>query len=572
MPGIDELAWKEYVDFTGGLWERGNDRECAANGLLECMDCFPQQHGGLKAFARFEPVGAPFEQALTSSTRCYGVWDFPNALGARGLAALVFDYPNNTLKLVSLFSTDFNQHIQFPSDQQVRGYKAQLKTIYSRTDVSLLRGAVRAEIYPQAPPPSSLTYMAYFSFPINSVTPGTTNGPGLYRSILSSTNATNFAAGITTVHTAGPSGVWTHQGRLMTLGSDQVTGWEGIFYTNPGDSVFSTARLLKPAGLNPYDLAFLAGFEPSELITMKRNHSLMSIQGSITTPTVRETSYTHLTSVMYPVRSDIGLVIVTREEGAFAWTGQALTHISPQIVGSPMAGPAGRRIRVSEFDASNPAGFTENNGSVDGWSDIDISSDVTDLIGTGQAMGGQLGALGPFIGFAAGYMLDTRTAAWFKQSTCPTARYWAVNEDSRRVFVATSTAVRTDPNVIYWARFDESNWVPMDEYSFTLPLILTPAQMVNVRELEYHLNAVNDTSDVRVEVTFQTNNGGTETLSLGPFSTAKGPSAIRVQVPGHPSAWYKIRTVVRSNRKGDAAPTLERMFCGTQAGTRLPAA
>src|SRR5688572_28593110 len=71
MPGPDSLELVEYSDLSGGLWDRGTDRECPKNGLLEATDCYPQASGGLRAFMTFEPIT---QTGIANDSLILGIW------------------------------------------------------------------------------------------------------------------------------------------------------------------------------------------------------------------------------------------------------------------------------------------------------------------------------------------------------------------------------------------------------------------------------------------------------------------------------------------------------------------
>lgn len=552
MPGPDELEWKEYVDFTGGLWQKNDDRDCAPNGLLECTDCFPDPSGGLKAFAQFLPVSLPFPTAAApANANIVFIWSTTAVAGgtSEGLFILTVEGTTSpfTVRMFSLTAPISEANLQ-------GGSGAAWSQIYSNATVQTMNTSVRAETFQTA----ANGYKNYLNLPI-SLTAGSTHG--IFRFDTSTANLVFAGSG-------QESGVWTHQGRLLTITNDGTGGiLNRIIYTDPGsDAAPSTANFISPLAESGTPLVFLAPYAPSDLLAMKDQLSLASVQGSITSPTVRQLTFLHARNRTLPVRTDIGLVTVVMNEGAYAFDGATWKHISPQISGDGMGGTSWSAI--DGVAGQDQADYSDLRG-------IDIGP-----IAIEGMVSGNLGAYEHFIFFNNGYVMDARTGAWFTQTSAPGARYWNSDYWNRRVYVSTNARFtadaasgRADVPIAFWSRMGESAWTSMDTYSFTLPLIYNPGQKTNVSEIEYHLNTFNATSTLEVELTYLDNDGVHQTISRGPYDLGSaGPQRLRVKVGGGPSDWWKVRTILRSNRSGEEAPSLERMFCGIQASTRYEAA
>lgn len=576
MPATDELTWKEYVDFTGGLWERGNDRECAPNGLLECTDCFPDPAGGLTAFAAFRPILTGWQTqggaAVPTNAYAIGVWSLPVSTLAGGVYTITVEGTTApfTVRIWQMRGDTTSQEV---SEEELDGAHsnsgAGWRQLHIHSGVATIQTAIRWEIFRDAG--AFATPKAWFNFPVTSTGGGTTYGLYYW-------DQSTVAPGFITTGDFPPQGMWTYQNRILTIvgesGNVQPTK---IIYTDPGSTATpSSANYILPVGEVPARINFLSPLNPSDLFFMKEDALFGSIQGALTAPTVRQLGFQHLRSRTWPTRSSLGLVMVIQNEGAYVWDGQSFSHISLAITGDAMGGTPYDFATTLEYTTPTAVG-----------SDLEGAPDFA-APANGQryrqSVSGQLGAFEHWVFFNNGYMLDTRTGAWFKQTSVPGARFWASDETHQRMYVSCRNPFTTQehlpvalygypdaPYTYYWSRMGEGHWTPMHTYSFTLPLIYSPGTQTNVRELEYHVNAFNDLSTLEAEVTFLDNNGTQQTLTIDPVNLVEGPSPVRVKVPGHPAAWYKVRTIMKSNREGVAAPSLERMFCGTQPTTRLKA-
>lgn len=540
MPGLDELKWQEYVDFSGGLWERGNDRDCAPNGLLEATDCYPQPWGGIKAFCEFEPIRMPFATGPTNPAWVIGYWALNDSSSNNHYVMTIENIAGAYTFALHRVGSGGGQIASFVSNGLRAGDPSSFTwtRIYSQAAVSMDTG-IRMEAYRD-----SASYGAWYNF-------------------THSTNHGVWKAGTTAPAFSGAFsayGLWVHQGRLVTV-TDDGSGVQQnkIIYTDAGSTAApSTANFLLPFGEHPSPIRALLPSEPSEFLVWKDYLNLGDIQGPIVTPTVRGLVYQHMHVRNFPVHTPVGVVSVVFNEGAFAWNGNTLDHISPQILGDPMGGT----VVSSDEETGNIAAVgSDLEGCTLGVNRYDYAQ-VT----------GQLGCYEHWVFFNNGYVMDSRTGAWFKQTSAPGARYWASDPYRRLLMCSCRNSFRVNsggfpiPDVMYFSEMGESAWTKAQTYSFTLPLIENPAQKINVREIEYELYAYNSESTITVEVT-----NATETLdALGPYSMTSGSNTVRVLIPGHPSDWYKVRTVLKSNRAKTEAPTMTRMRVGTQDSTRNP--
>lgn len=541
MAGMDEYDWRDYQDFTGGLWQRGNDRECAPNGLLECQDCFPQPGGGLKAFAEFKPISAPFASGASPVTAAnvLGIWANP---GRPPMLMVIEGAAPSTVRMYAFSSASL------PTEAELSGGSgAEWVATLSRTDVTSINSCVRMERFRDA----ASGYVEAFNLPANT---GTSTG-GIWQSGTTAGSATFLFAPL---GDRLPTGLWSHQARLLTLNALGGAVDTRLVYTDPASvAAPSTVNYILPFGEQASPMKALFSASPSDLVFFKDEYCVGTIQGSITAPLVRQSGGVHIRVRGFPTNSPIGLVFVVMNEGAYVWSGQEPEHLSPQILGDAMGGNSWDAT-LGSFSAT-----TNELGDFDGalWTVASARSMTT----------GQLGCYEHWVFFNNGYVLDTRTGAWFTQTSAPRGRYWSPNLFERRMYVAAgnafvgdSTTRRPSPDVLYWSRMGESSWVPSQTYSFTLPLVETPSQRVNLRELEYELYAYNAESTIEVEVT-----SPEKTLdTLGPYTLDANASSVRIVVPGHPAEWYKVRTILKSNRSGEEAPLMSKMRVGTQGSTR----
>lgn len=543
MAGYDEYEWREYQDFSGGLWERGNDRECAPNGLLECTDCFPQPWGGLKAFAAFEPIATGFSSAPVGSTWILGIWSMPQGGigGFRNWFMLTIDSVA-TVRLYTLSGTGVSVGESFvPSLRGDPVTTLQWALIASQATVSLDTG-IRMESYR-----SNAGGGSYYSFPASS-------SGGIWEADGATANL-RFASTVAPLQQS-VYGLWTHQGRLVTV-TDEGTGNQQntIVYTDAGSTAaLSTANTLRPLGESAGVIRGLSPAEPSELLFWKDEIAFGDIQGAIVAPSIRQNGYQHLRVRNFPIKTPIGVVSVVSGEGAYAWSGSGVDHISPSILGDAMGGTA----ISSEDDTETSATASDLEGAT-----------FSLHRGAYACVTGHLGCYEHWVFFNNGYVMDARTGAWFKQTSAPGARYWGSDSRRRLVFVScrnsfTVQAGQPFPPAAFFSQMGETYWTPMHTYSFTPPLIESPGQKTNLRELEYELYAFNSESTITVEVSSP--EGALDTL--GPYTLASDASSVRITVPGHPAEWYKVRTTLKSNRPGEEAPLMSKMRVGTQASTR----
>lgn len=557
MPGMDELEFREYIDFTGGLWQRGNDRECAPNGLLECTDCYPLLSGGLRAFAEFQPITAPFVSGDEPTVMGFalGIWSTdhtPN--NTRGLYIMTVDGTSSpyTFRVLCLATTSglFESYLA--------GNGASWDAVLTKNTMS---GAVPAvgmqTVF------ASGVYRNFFNVPIG-LTAGSTNG--IWACDISTASFVFNPGNVAGLH---PWGVWLYQNRILTIGVDASGNDPGksIWYSEPASTAPpSTANYLQPVGSGA-DLQFLQPYAPGDLLYMQLGRELGSVQGAITGPSIR-TLETTVTSVRtLPADTPMGLVMVIAGEGAYAWDGQ-MRPISAQILGDPMGGPSYDSVQddIGLLNTAQTVGDTVN------------LPGATWIFSGGTSASGKIGCYDNWVLFSNGYVMDARTGAWFTQTSAPGARYWAVDHIARRVyvtcnnsFVADATTLRPKPNFAYWSRMGEGAWSPMSRYSFTLPLIESAGQRTNLRELELELATYNDAASITIEVSAADGRVVGETGVFGPYGLADARAdSVRVLVPGHPAEWYKVRVILDSNRSGTEAPTLTKMRVGLQASTRTP--
>lgn len=544
MPGPDELTYRDYADFTGGLWQRSDDRECAPNGLLECTDCFPLPSGGLKAFAAFEPIATGFSTPPTGNTWVLGIWSMPQGGigGFRNWFMLCIDAGAN----VNLYSLSGSGGSFEGFVRSLRGDAALTWTLIHTKTIASLDTGIR-----MVPYRTDAGGGSYFNYPTS------TNG-GIWESD-GSTAVLRFSSTVAPF-AFSVYGVWTHQGRLLTL-TDEGTGNQqnSIIYTDAGSSAApSTANFLRPLGETAGAIRGLVPSEPSELLFWKGEVAVGDVQGAITAPTVRQNAYQHTLLRGFPVQTPLGVVCVIQGEGAYLWGGQGLEYISAPILGDGMGG--------------TPVSTEDDDAGVDQTSDL-IGATFSAWRGQYACVTGQLGAYEHWVFFNNGYVLDSRTGAWFTQTSAPGARYWGADQRRRLMFVSCNTpfsvqASQPFPPAMYFSQMGESNWIPMHEMSYTLPLIESVGQRTNLREIEYDVTTYNAESTLTVEATSA---DGTDNVTLGPYTLGNTrPDSVRITVPGHPQEWYKVRTVLKSNRPQEEAPSVSKMRVGTQPSTRNP--
>ena len=521
MASFDELVWTEYSDFTAGLYERGTDRSCPPNGLLECQDCYPQASGGLRATGVW--------QAMTTT-------NIPTNGYILNVGSVRGGGPENLYILVLVANAGGAGSHTFELFKLTGTYSGGSWTLLgSVTGFPSWWFGNRMTLFRVGGSLQSGTNSAYFNLY------GNTTKDGVYKTD-GSTVAQAFAA-------LAPTDVSAYQSRLLYT---QNAG--PIWFTSVGsDGTPSTAN-----GLFPYEeintnIRCMTPFSPSDLVVHKTNVGVFDIQGDLTSPTVRQMAFTHVNVQMYPAQTDQGLAWTLYADGVYIFDGANWNPISQPIIGCPM---------MPNYPGSDDIfGNTPHPGE----------PSVTSL---GFGVTGQSCFSQYFLYAGQSYIWDIRTGGWFKitipESASGTASHFVFEnvEPTEYIVHSRNLSMQTGRHPLWFMEANENDLTRATSYSYTLPLIYNQGQQTTLRELEYQLNAFDTSSTVTVTVTHVDATGAQVSETIGPLTIAgSGPQKMRIGIDGHPSDWWKVRTVLASGTSAEA-PMLEKMFTATDPATR----
>lgn len=438
----------ELTDFTGGLWSRGNDRECPGNGLLECTDAYPLPAGGIRAFARFQPMtqtGIGSGADATGGSVPFGIYSHPGVFATTTIYMTEFQVNAggagvHTLKMMSLSGEN--------DAALISGTWSAAKTITGITNVSagIKTTTLRNE---------TDYYKAYFDL---ACLPSSLSGVYRFNST-GSTLAFNSNA---------PHGLISNQARLMFITHETtVLGVPNqIQYTNVStDAAPSTVtNFVTPLSEASLPIQWIVASAPSDLLGLKLGRGIFNIQGDITAAgsrVIRELSFDQNCSVMFPVTTNIGLAFHVENSGIFLWNGGEVLPLSGAILGDVFGS--------AEMAAPN-------------WSGISFN------------YRGQL-AVGEDFLYAGQYVMDLRTRAWFKMSGMdygtPTLggmpAYAMIDQSNHRVYIANYGRflnTGSPRQVLWWSNENEEDWTRSNTFSVTLPLIELATRQVDLRGVE----------------------------------------------------------------------------------------
>lgn len=547
MSGPESLQWSEFADFSGGLWERASDRECPQNGLLEATDCYPQPKGGLKAFARAEPVS---QTGLVANSVILGVWwlrpPFPQ--GRLRLAALELNAEATGVHTFRIYSMAVNTLDQIKNGTWNADHTTNLVTVI---DPSIQMVAHRDSV---------MGYRAWFNLPV-AQSPSTSSTAttryttqGIYRlgdtstasgpgSTVSSGSERRVGSSqlkdLTSQAAWWPGCLAPHQARLTwTFTFNQLHNRVGM--TTQGAQSGST-DFIDPLGERSGAVTWMQPFQSDYLVAAKSQVGVLVIQGAYPNPTVRQTNFTHNYLQSFPCPTDQGVFYMAKDDACYLASQGPPQNITPNFYGTPM----------------NPGHYP---------GDFNIAnSDNTKL--------GQPTLAGDFLFAGKGYVFDTRTQAWFKSSYIPDAKNHTTDTAFFRMFCSDNVIYTGSNQVLHHSYFLENSdasvetWNPSPSYSFTLPLISNHHQDTEVREMVFHLDAFKPNSSVTIEA--HTPKGQVFPPKTYHIEKA-GPQKVRcpLQAKGD---WVKLRVTVSSDPKQPApneAPYIERVMVGTAPDTR----
>lgn len=502
----DHLQTITLTDFTAGLWERGNDRECPANGLLECTDVMPLISGGLRAAMAMQPMT---QDGLTSGISAVGgsipmgIYTLQGPLtGGHYVAMLDVDQVGagtHRLRLLYLSGASPNGSVTSGTWTAVFT-NATLTALDSGIKVAMLRNETNG-------------YRAYFDL---SATPAALSG--IYRFTVS-TSAKQFTV-------TAPRSLISFQARLLYVVQENAAHNEIQFTNLSTDALPSTANFVRPLAENLSNVSWISAMQPSDLVGMKETQSLFIVQGDINGgPLVREVSFGKTTSLMFPIPSDIGTVYHIADEGLFSWIGTQAIPLSPQILGDPFV--------------------------------PDIISTFTRA--TGNVARGQIAYGSRFI-FAGQYIYDTSIRGWFKLSGMDSTvggkpGWWMVDGFNSRIYCANYGKLTTDNNqVLWWSNLYEEDWARATSYAITLPVLDLTERHTKLRRIEIFGQGFGEGGSYTVTVTADGVAGAA--YPAAPINAGAGVARLDINDNG---SVLKIRIVANGTGLTDEAPMISRI-------------
>jgi hypothetical protein len=553
MP-VDALQWTEFADFSGGLWERTSDRECPQNGLLEAVDCYPQPRGGLKAFARVEPVSQAGLAANSIILACS--WDRPPfPQGRLRLAALEIDAGGSGIHTLRIYGLAVNT-----LDSIKNGTWNEDAT---QPNVTIIDPSIQFTAYRD----SAVGYRVWYNLPVAITTAAsaqTTNytAQGLYRlgsSLTTSTASSGTTQRVSAKHQNGigsdtvafwPGCVVSHQARLMwTLTFDQLHNRIGMTtqgHEGHGNTTDKSTDFVDPLGEKSGSVTWLQPSQSDYMVAAKTQVGAIVLQGAFPNPTNRQISFQKNYMQSFPCATDTGVFYMVKDDACYIAGQGGAQSITPNFHGTPM----------------NPGLYRNASGATDFFSVA--NSDNIKL--------GQPTVAGDFLFAGNGYVFDTRTSAWFRSSYIPRSMNHTTDAAFFRMFCSSNEMYTGSNQVLHHAYFLENTdatvetWNPAPSYSFTLPLISNHHQDTEVREVVFHLDAFKPDSSITLEAF--TPKGKVFSKK---YEIAKaGPQKVRCDLNAK-GDWVKLRAVVASDPKQPApneAPYIERVMVGTAPDTR----
>jgi hypothetical protein len=518
-PGPDELEWKPLKDFSSGLWERDDDRECPENGLLFLEDAYPLQAGGLRAAQRFTAVG---QTGLTTGRELLGPQWIQNP---EGLYCLSVDTVTGGVSLHKTATTS-------PPFTTTSWSTLHSWSLVDRIDGGWQLSSFRTD---------AVGYRGYFNLSVNQTTPGSSVATaGIWRTDGSTATFTYLAA--------RPLGCWPFQARLFTIVDDQGFN-DKIVYTEPASHAApSTANILRPGGERYGGLKWMATIQPSDLMTLKYGYGLFLVQGDVTGPLTRELTFAQNVSQQFPAVTDQGLAFVVPEDSVYMWTGSETVDVSPSLSGTPMQPSV-------ELGASN--GRTNKGHMAHAGHFLYAGKDyVMDLRTRAWFRLSSLRQNGEAHTFTVAYATGSTNGPWIIAGT--------ENLTNGQITAGTSP--------MYEAAANEGEMTRASSYSFTVPLLYLPFFSTTLRAIEYHIESFTPEAQVIVELTLPELEAGhqspTKTLEVQ-TKTVKGarPHKVRFNVGKVNTEWVKIKTTIKTTDSGEA-PMLEQVVIGLQPGTR----
>lgn len=513
-----------FSDFTGGLWERGNDREVPPNGLLECTDFMPIPSGGLRAAWAWivEPtknfptnrrvIGFQVDRGRNREslplTRQIGIMLCTTSTVSTGPFSYEYWSAEGTSVAASSGSTN-------PADAFIAlDNLAQWSSAHTHTSQKSIV-PTRFIQYPGAANNFPWYYhVAQSTF--GSSQSGVFRLDGSFGLFANSSTQVYGSAGSTQPNVYSLA---AHQDRLIyAIHSGVGQPVNRLIFTNPStDSVPPSSNFLDIAVHRPGNIVGLEAVFPTDLFVLKQSGGAFIVQGDLGTGAiVRE-----LISDRPPerhigvVRTSLGLIYLSEHEGMWAWTGgQEHLHLSPQLVGSPMT-------KVTLNPGPNP--------------------NITDDVLRVESMGflGTPGYGARWVFTPTGYVLDLEGGFWFR-TTLPgdvVYAHWSYDLWDRRMFAIGHREPGDDVTIISGS-VDESQMVRAGSAKATLPLIDMPERNVEIRTIEIFGQGFGNGGTWQLELT--NDRGEVETSATAPVPARAASAKFNTRQQGD---WLKIRVL-----------------------------
>lgn len=553
---FDKLEYEVFADFSKGLWERGDDRECPRNGLLGLTDAYPLPTGGLRAWGSWQPMTMT---GIPTNAYILGLWSFGGVDPLAGIYTCTLecdsnDIDNSTFRLQKLSGTTNGGT---PESAITGGTWTTLHTISS---VKAFGAWTHLTPYRFTTGASNVYRIFYNVGMGSSLFASSTASEGIYKTD-GSTAARSF-------YWPFPADCFGHQLSLMFTAIEPGAGLtlhNQIAYTNvASDAQPTTVNAFFPLPNYSSPITWVSPIEPSDLIVAKSEVGLALVQGDVTSPIQRQISFAHAVSTVRPVNTDIGLAISVSRDSVYVWTGSQMRDIAYQLLGNPTEPPF--------FGSKTAVGF-----------DSDIRFDISGEPAFRVASWGHTGQMdfGEYFLFAGNdYVFDERTEAWFKttrtgrpQEAIP-ARFCAdrVND---RIYQARHMTHQTGRQILFWENLQEKDYHRSSSYTFTLPLIYSEHGLIQLRELEYYLGVFGRDSRIEVTIDFINDKSEVQSITLAPkvipnpktapLQTGAAPTnqVVRIgDIPGRAAVAYKVTTRLSAPTPVEA-PMLERVLVGT---------
>lgn len=438
-------------DFTGGLWERGSDRECPSNGLLECTDAYPLPHGGIRAAMAFQPLsqnGLASGADATGGAVPQGIYSHPGIFATQTIYLSEFQVNQggagkHRLRFYGLAdeATSALTTAAWTPVATIGTSAAPITAFGAGTKTATLRNATNF-------------YRAYFDLGCL---------PSSYAGVYNFTSSTSQLV----FNANGPHGLVSNQSRLIFIAHETtVLGVPNqIQFTSAStDAAPSTANFVAPLWELSLPIQWVLPSAPSDILGLKLGAGLFNMQGDISAgPTIRQVTFDNNVSVMYPAYSDLGAVYHVEREGIFLWPqGIQTEQLSSPILGDPFAS--------AEMGTPN-------------WS------------GIGFNYRGALAVGADFL-YAGRYVCDLRTKAWFKLSGLNYAdpnsggmpAYAVVDPSNHRIYLANYgrliPGAPPTPQELWWSPLAENDFTRTSTFNVTLPIVDLESRNVELRGIE----------------------------------------------------------------------------------------